>query len=161
MLRNLLTFVTRVSRSIRRPGAPWFLLATRLWVGQVVFVHQMMQMVQGKSHGLPQGGLPVSSSVEVAIRSVAPIVVSIGLLTRPVAVVLLAGEMSTDLGIQQLMVLPLLVWLAVLGPGTLSLDALLSRGFPFAPVGPLRLVSTQNAGMAPTRRRQNEKGYRV
>jgi NADH dehydrogenase FAD-containing subunit len=138
MLRRL--HALQAGKTIRRLGTPWFLLATRVWIGQVVFVHQIMSMVQGGSHGLLQGALSVPSSFDVAAHAAVPLLLSLGLLTRPLALVLLAGAFATGEGASASIASPLLIWLVVAGPGAFSLDALLARGAPFAPFGPLRRV---------------------
>jgi NADH dehydrogenase/putative oxidoreductase len=137
MPRKLRTRLFQSGATIQRIGTPWFLLATRIWIGQVVFVHQIMGMVQSESHGLWHGALPFPSSVDVTLRGAVPLLLSLGLLTRPVAIALLAGASTAVMGMAQSVVSPLLIWLVVAGPGTLSLDALLGRGAPFAPLGPL------------------------
>jgi NADH dehydrogenase/putative oxidoreductase len=133
---------------MHRLGIPWFLLATRIWVGQVVFTHQVMEMVQQKSHGLFQGALSIPSSLDFAMQGAVPLLISLGLLTRPVAVALLASALSVSTGSETGVALPLLIWLAIAGPGAFSLDALLGRGLPFAPVGPLRLLKTAYRSVA-------------
>ncbi|GAB7522341.1 NAD(P)/FAD-dependent oxidoreductase [Paraburkholderia sp. 2C] len=146
MLRKLRTRLLRAGATIQRLGTPWFLLATRIWIGQVVFVHQIMGMVERESHGLLHGVLPVPSSVDLAIRGAVPLLLSVGLLTRPLAIALLAGALTAVMGTAQSIVSPLLIWLVVAGPGTFSLDALLGRGAPFAPLGPLAPLRMLKAG---------------
>jgi NADH dehydrogenase FAD-containing subunit len=137
MLRKLRARLFQSGGTIQRLGTPWFLLATRIWIGQVIFVHQIMGMVEGESQGVLHGALPFPSSVDVTLHGAVPLLLSFGLLTRPLAIALLAGASTTVMGTAQGIVSPLLIWLVVAGPGPLSLDALLGRGAPFAPLGPL------------------------
>jgi len=146
MLRKLRARLLQAGATIQRLGTPWFLLATRLWIGQVVFVHQIMGMVEGESHGLLHGVLPVPSSFDVAIRGAVPLLLSLGLLTRPLAIALLAGALTAVMGTAQSIVSPLLIWLVIAGPGTFSLDALLGRGAPFTALGPLAPLRMLKAG---------------
>jgi NADH dehydrogenase FAD-containing subunit len=146
MLRKLRSRMLQSAATIERLGTPWFLLATRLWIGQVVFAHQIMGMVESESHGLLHAVLPVPSSLDVALRAAVPLLLSLGLLTRPLALALLAGALTTVMGNAQGIVSPLLIWLVVAGPGTFSLDALLGRGTPFAPLGPLASLRMVRAG---------------
>jgi hypothetical protein len=63
MPQKLRTRLLRAGATVQRLGTPWFLLSTRIWIGQVVFVHQIMAMVEGESHGLLHGVFPVPSSM--------------------------------------------------------------------------------------------------
>ncbi|WP_232072547.1 FAD-dependent oxidoreductase [Paraburkholderia pallida] len=120
---------------------PWLLLATRVWFGQVVLVHQIMAMAETHDVGLPGTGLHAPSSLEAALHGIVPFLLTAGLLTRPIALVLLVGGYgSIGLGPGGA-TLVLLAWLVVQGPGALSLDALLERGLAWAPLGPGRLIT--------------------
>jgi NADH dehydrogenase FAD-containing subunit/uncharacterized membrane protein YphA (DoxX/SURF4 family) len=140
MLRNALKRLVCFAPAIRTLCMPWLLLATRVWFGQVVLVHQIMAMAQSNDAGLPGASLHAPSSVEAALHGIVPLLLTAGLLTRPIALVLLVGGYgSIGLGPGGA-TLALLAWLLVLGPGTLSLDALLERGLAWAPLGPARQI---------------------
>jgi len=61
------------------------LLAARIWLSHAIFVHQLMMMMraEGFSEALLFG--------DTLIRSVAPLLLAIGLATRPVALLLVLG----------------------------------------------------------------------
>ena len=140
MLRNALKLMVRFAPTVRALCMPWLLLATRVWFGQIVLVHQIMAMAESHTAGQLGAGLHAPSSVEAALHGIAPLLLTVGLLTRPIALVLLVdGYGSIGLGPGGA-TLALLAWLIVLGPGPLSLDALLARGLAWAPLGPLRLI---------------------
>jgi uncharacterized membrane protein YphA (DoxX/SURF4 family) len=138
MLRNLLRVLTGVGQSMRRLGMPCFLLASRLWIGQVVFAHQFMAMMQQGTNGQPGGPLHVPDSITTALHAVAPLLIAAGLLTRPVAVIVLLGSLAARTWFLDGAESSILLWLVVAGAGTFSLDALLDRGVPFAALGPVR-----------------------
>ncbi|HVE06763.1 MAG TPA: NAD(P)/FAD-dependent oxidoreductase [Paraburkholderia sp.] len=138
MLRNSLRVLAGVGQQMRRIGMPCFLLAARLWIGQVVFAHQFMAMVQQGSPGQPGGPLHVPDSVATALHGVAPLLIAAGLLTRPVAAALLISSLAARTWFLDGVEPSILIWLMVAGAGTFSLDALLDRGVPFAALGPLR-----------------------
>ncbi|WP_322014640.1 FAD-dependent oxidoreductase [Paraburkholderia sp. J12] len=138
MLRTFTRATARLASIAHSLCMPWLLLATRVWLGQVVFVHQIMAMMAG--NGVGGAGLHVPSGVDAALHGVVPLLLTAGLLTRPVALVLLVNAYgSIDLGPEGARV-ALLTWLVVSGPGPVSLDALLARGLAWAPLGPVRLV---------------------
>ncbi|QCP52152.1 NAD(P)/FAD-dependent oxidoreductase [Trinickia violacea] len=140
MLRNAFKHLVRFAPKARALCVPWLLLATRIWFGQVVLVHQIMAMAESSQGGVAGAGLHAPSSVEAALHGIAPLLLSAGLLTRPIALVLLAGGYgSISLGPGGA-TLVLLAWLVVLGPGPLSLDAMLARGLAWAPLGPARQI---------------------
>jgi NADH dehydrogenase FAD-containing subunit/uncharacterized membrane protein YphA (DoxX/SURF4 family) len=140
MLPNALKFLVRFAPKARALCMPWLLLATRVWFGQVVLVHQIMAMAESNDVGLAGVGWHTPSSIEAALHGVVPFLLTIGLLTRPVALVLLIGGYGAISRGPDGAALALLAWLVVLGPGTLSLDALLRRGLTWAPLGPARKI---------------------
>ncbi|BEU25740.1 FAD-dependent oxidoreductase [Paraburkholderia sp. 22B1P] len=141
----ILTLVERaqtVGAKIRATTMPWLLLISRVWFAQVFFVHQIMAMAY--SHALPTTVLYVPSSLEAALRTIAPLLLTIGLSTRPVSFVVLC--LSYSHGLSGVGVNPegarlvLLAWLTVFGAGPFSLDALLQRGLPWVPFGLVRIT---------------------
>ena len=108
------------------------LLAVRIWLSQAIFVHQLMAMIHAEgATGMPSAG-------ETLLRSVAPMLLIIGLLTRPI-VVLLALGIGLDSGVRLTWVdLLLLAWLAGGGAGRISLDYLLRRGLSTVPIAAIR-----------------------
>jgi NADH dehydrogenase FAD-containing subunit/uncharacterized membrane protein YphA (DoxX/SURF4 family) len=132
--------ILTVSRSrveeVGRAGRAGLLLAARAWLGQAIFVHQLMTMMH-------QRGFDKAPPVAVSLlHDVAPLLLLTGLLTRPVALLLASGvglqSAGTMLTGPRLI---LLVWLAVGGAGPLSLDFLLRRGLARVP---LRAVTLGN-----------------
>ena len=87
-------------------------------------------------HAESANGLP--SAGETLLRSVAPMLLVTGLLTRPVALLLALG-IGLDAGVRLTWPdLLLLVWLAGGGAGKLSLDYLLRRGLSTVPIWAVR-----------------------
>jgi NADH dehydrogenase len=121
---------------------PWLLLIARVWFGQVVLVHQIMAM--DERGGFSFASLHVPSGPEAAVRAVLPLLLSAGLLTRPIALVFLLETVWGHFGAMNSSALgakvALLGWLVINGPGALSLDCLLARGLRWVPFGPLRLM---------------------
>ncbi|WP_051481621.1 NAD(P)/FAD-dependent oxidoreductase [Paraburkholderia nodosa] len=140
MFWNAFKPLVRVAPKVRALCMPWLLLATRVWFGQVVLVHQIMAMAQGNQGGLTGAGLHAPSSVEAALHGIVPLLLTAGLLTRPIALVLLVGGYGSIALGPGGATLVLLAWLVVLGPGTFSLDAMLARGLAWAPLGPARQI---------------------
>src|ERR1700691_1434076 len=84
LLRRVIAQGNRLGRATDLIFSPWLLLATRVWLSQVVFVHRIMMMVAAG------GGPPPPFALEAVIQGVAPLLLATGLLTRPVAATLLA-----------------------------------------------------------------------
>ena len=63
-------------------------------IGQVVFAHQFMAMVQQGTHAQPGGPLHVPDSLATAWHAVAPLLIAAGLLTRPLAAALLISDLT-------------------------------------------------------------------
>lgn len=138
VLRRGLQHGIRLGRAVNLVCVPWLLLATRIWLSQIVFVQRVMMMMAAG------GGHVVPFALDAAVQSVAPLLLASGLLTRPVALALLVETDWNPSGLNAGSTLPkaaLLAWLLVTGPGALSLDHLLRRGlsrFPFWPVRAMR-----------------------
>ena len=118
---------------------PWLALAGRIWLSQAVFVHQVMMMMV-----MPGGEHVTPPAVDTLLHGVAPLLLAGGLLTRPVALLLLIQTVwgpfaAFDAGTTGPKA-ALLVWLIVMGPGGLSVDRLLGRGLASVPFGPVRLL---------------------
>ncbi|WP_069266447.1 NAD(P)/FAD-dependent oxidoreductase [Paraburkholderia nodosa] len=141
MFWNAFKPLVRFAPKLRALCMPWLLLATRVWFGQVVLVHQIMTMAQGNHSGSTAAGLHAPSSVEAALHGIVPLLLTAGLLTRPIALALLVGGYGSIALGPDGTTLVLLAWLVVLGPGTFSLDEMLARGLAWAPLGPARQVS--------------------
>ena len=123
----------------RGPLQAVLLLAARIWLGQAVFVHQLMAMMHtGVSVAAPSAGAAL-------VRSVAPLLLATGLLTRPLALLLTLGPFDDGAMLNGTR-LVLLAWLAVGGAGRLSLDELLRRGLARVPIAVVRAVSRIYAG---------------
>jgi len=113
--------------------APWLALVIRLWLAQAFAIAGIAAMM----HGAPQGGsgllaVVAASGVGVAIQAACPILLALGLLTRPAALALIVQAQLLRIpgvaGDAPLYWTVLLAWLAVFGAGALSLDRLLARG---------------------------------
>jgi NADH dehydrogenase/putative oxidoreductase len=114
----------------------FLLLAARIWLSQAIFVHQIMMMMRA------EGFAEAPSAGATLIRSIAPLLLATGLVTRPVALVLVLGVgqdlAGTHLARPQAV---LLVWLLIGGAGPLSLDFLLRGGLARVPVWAVRAIS--------------------
>jgi NADH dehydrogenase FAD-containing subunit len=111
------------------------LLATRLWLAQAAFVHGLMAMMQAEGFS----GAP--SAFSTMLRGFLPLLLVVGLLTRPIALLLLLGfgqpTIEADLtGPRGL----LLLWLLAQGAGPLSIDYLLRIGLRRVPFWLVRAV---------------------
>lgn len=107
------------------------LLAARVWLSQAIFVHQLMVMMHAQGMETPSAGATL-------LRSIAPMLLVTGLLTRPVALLLALG-IGLDAGVALTgPELVLLAWLAIGGAGPLSLDFLLRRGLAQVPIWVVR-----------------------
>jgi NADH dehydrogenase len=137
VLRDILRRSSNLGETARAVCMPWLLLATRIWLSQVVFVHRIMMMAAGGTHVAPP-------ALEAAVHGVGPLLLAAGVLTRPIALALLVetalgSESVLDAGLTGPKA-ALLAWLVVMGPGTLSLDQLLGRGLGLSPSWPARAL---------------------
>jgi NADH:ubiquinone reductase (H+-translocating) len=143
-LRNTFRHAYSFGSALRVLCMPWLLLLARIWFGQVVLVHQIMTMAENHHGSLFPAGLRVPSGLEAALHSVVPLLLTVGLLTRPVALVLIVETIAGSHGAlavgAQGAKLALLAWLAVSGAGAVSLDNLLGRGVSWIPFRPIRLT---------------------
>jgi NADH:ubiquinone reductase (H+-translocating) len=112
------------------------LLAARIWLSQALFVHQIMMMMRA------EGFSEATSAGATLIRSIGPLLLAIGLVTRPVALLLVLGrgQHLSGPGLAGPQVV-LLVWLIIGGAGPLSLDRLFSGGLARVPVWAVRSIS--------------------
>jgi NADH dehydrogenase FAD-containing subunit/uncharacterized membrane protein YphA (DoxX/SURF4 family) len=105
------------------------LLAARIWLAQAAFVHGLMAMMQA-------GGFSrLPPALDTMLQGVLPVLLVVGLLTRPAALVLLLGFGQPD--IEQDLTGPrslLLLWLVAQGAGPLSVDYLLRIGLRRVPL---------------------------
>jgi uncharacterized membrane protein YphA (DoxX/SURF4 family) len=112
------------------------LLAARIWLSQALFLHQIMMMMRA------DGFSEATSGGATLIRSIAPLLLATGLVTRPVALLLVVGLgqhlFGAHLAGPQVV---LLIWLIVGGAGPLSLDRLFSGGLARVPVWAARSIS--------------------
>jgi NADH dehydrogenase FAD-containing subunit len=114
----------------------FLLLAARIWLSQAIFVHQIMMMMHA------EGVAEAPSTGATLIRSITPLLLATGLVTRPVALLLVLGVgqslAGTHLAGPQAV---LLIWLLIGGAGPLSLDFLLRGGLARVPVWAVRTIS--------------------
>jgi len=116
-------------------GQAALLLAARIWLSQAIFIHHLMMMMRAEDFVAPPPGATL-------IRSVAPLLLATGLLTRPVAL-LLAFGIGLAPGAPHAAALQtiLLIWLAAGGGGPLSIDFLLRRGLGRVPIRIVRGIN--------------------
>jgi NADH dehydrogenase FAD-containing subunit len=119
------------------------LLATRIWLSQTVFVHGLMMMMMSAG-----GFTRAPSGWATLMQGIDPLLLAMGLATRPVALILLLGigveGAGSDLTWPRVV---LLIWLAARGAGPLSLDFLMRRGLAQVPVAAFRTVSRLYANL--------------
>jgi uncharacterized membrane protein YphA (DoxX/SURF4 family) len=148
-LRQAVRGADRLGRAVEALSAPWLLLGCRVWLGQIVLVRQVTEMTTGAVHASPPGaaghalaGTIASCGLESAFYVVAPLCLIVGLLTRPVALVLLLRAFVPAVGAVGATALPpviaLLAWLVATGPGPFSLDGLLGPGLVWSAFGPAK-----------------------
>jgi hypothetical protein len=134
LLRRVIEKGNRPGRAIDLIFTPWLLLATRVWLSQVVFVHRIMMMMVV---GGPGSGHAAPFALVAAVEGIGPLLLATGVLTRPVVATLLAEAVLNPSGAEAATwpKAALLAWLLIAGPGALSIDYLLGRGLtqvPFA-----------------------------
>jgi NADH:ubiquinone reductase (H+-translocating) len=94
LLRRVIEKGNRPGRAIDLIFKPWLLLATRVWLSQVAFVHRIMIMMAAA----PGSGHAALFALVAAVEGIGPLLLAIGVLTRPVAVTLLAEAVLNPLG---------------------------------------------------------------
>ncbi|MGH8781695.1 FAD-dependent oxidoreductase [Paraburkholderia sp.] len=144
MIRDTFDRIAGFCVASRSLCVPLLLFLARLWFGQVVLVHRVMEMATDGNAAHATAILRVPSAVEAATQGVLPLLLSVGLFTRPVAVILvmsMAVDASSPLAAGAIGArLALLAWVVVNGPGAFSVDHLLARGMASSPFGPLRMI---------------------
>ncbi len=118
------------------------LLAARIWLAQAAFVHGLMAMMQA------EGFSRLPPAPEAMLQAVLPVLLAVGLLTRPAALVLLLGFGHT--GIAPDLAGPrglLLLWLVAQGAGPLSIDSLLRIGLRRVPFSLVRGLGQLYSGV--------------
>ena len=142
MIREIFNRVSGLTASTRVICMPWLLLIARVWFGQVVFVHRIMAMAEGTQSGGVSSVLHAPSGIAALLHVIAPLLLSMGFLTRPIALVffvqtVLGGSAMSSgaIGVK----VALLGWLVVSGPGVLSVDHFLKRGMASFPSRLLQL----------------------
>jgi NADH dehydrogenase/putative oxidoreductase len=116
-----------LGRLAQGAAAPWLALLVRLCLAQAFVVDGVMTMMHAPAAASGAALLP-----DIALLSVAPLLLTLGLLTRPAAALLIWPALTMKLAgatpDARLFWVALLGWLAVFGPGLFSLDRLLARG---------------------------------
>jgi NADH dehydrogenase/putative oxidoreductase len=141
-----------LARVVEALSTPWLLLGCRLWLGQIVLVRQVMAMMTSADHAWPNAaaghalaGTPAGWGIDSAFYVAAPLCLMAGLLTRPIAVMLLLRVLVPAVVAAGATALPpavaLLAWLVAAGPGPLSLDGLLGRGLVWSAFGPAKGIA--------------------
>ncbi len=122
-----------------RVVAPWLALFIRLWLARAFLVVQVTGLMLGDAAAPLTGAWwadtihrVASSTPGTLIQAACPLLLLIGLFTRPAALAMLLQVallppqgMTPDRGA---LWVALLAWMALSGPGALSLDRLLGRG---------------------------------
>ena len=124
--------------ALQAAAGPWLALACRLWLAQAFLLMAVHDMMFGPSAGLSApfgsawwgGALHgiMASTIGLAVGTVCPVLLALGLLSRPVALAMLVQTLVMPQGGAQLLWAALLVRIVVVGPGPLALDGLLGRG---------------------------------
>jgi NADH dehydrogenase FAD-containing subunit len=136
--RGALEFLGGSSRWARSAGTvahAVLLLVARIWLSQTVFVHGLMMMMSA-------GGFTrAPPSWATLMQGVDPLLLAVGLVTRPVALILLLGigveGAGSDLTWPRAV---LLLWLVARGAGPLSVDFVMRRGLAHVPILAVRVV---------------------
>jgi hypothetical protein len=162
-LRHFVRLSYRLGGLVQALSTPWLRLGCRLWLGQLLLVQQVMSMMTAAIHTQPDAagehGL-VSVYIHYGLEGTPCVVgtffLMFGLLTRPVALLLLlhAVQLVFEGGSSGRLspAIALLAWLIVAGPGPLSLDRLLGHGLirsafgPAATIGRFYIWATRTLG---------------
>jgi NADH dehydrogenase FAD-containing subunit len=108
------------------------LLVVRIWLSQAILSHGLMAMMQAEGFSRQPSGWSMLA------QGMLPLLLTVGLLTRPVALLLL---LASQLGLNHALSVPqslLLVWLLAQGAGWISLDHMVGRGLARVPVWSFR-----------------------
>jgi uncharacterized membrane protein YphA (DoxX/SURF4 family) len=131
--------VISAMQSVGTGLAAWLDLAARCWLGQAflaraavtTMIHARLAMA-GSGHWVDTFNDVINSPLGFAVQTACPLLLIFGLLSRPAALLLLIQALVLHSEEPSLDIYPfwgvLLGWFIVLGPGPLSLDALLGRG---------------------------------
>ena len=157
--RRLFGFARQVGAPLGRRLERWLLLATRLWLAQAFLVLQVSMLMSGTgltaalSGGFWEAGTRAvfASGFGGAIQALCPLLLALGLLTRPAAAamilqVLLLHHAGERASLDALWIV-LLVSLTILGPGTFSLDRWLGPGTANSAVPGMRAVAAFYAAL--------------
>jgi NADH dehydrogenase/putative oxidoreductase len=128
----------RVIQALGSAAAPWLSLIIRIWLAKAFLLGGVMEMMAGPLlHAVP-GWWPTllhdvtGSSPGIAIQALCPVLLALGLLTRPVAAAMLLQAWFLPLpgaaADAPLFWAGLLGWLMVFGAGPISFDRLLGTG---------------------------------
>jgi hypothetical protein len=128
--------VALLTRPVGNSIAAMLLVVGRVWLGQTVFLHMVFAMMQ--EVGFHESLLPWES----LLQGIAPALLTAGVFTRPIALVLLIQTAFSIAGMeidgQQVAVL---CWLVIRGAGPLSVDYLMRTGLARIPILGVRTVS--------------------
>jgi NADH dehydrogenase len=132
---------------------PWLDLAVRIWLAQAFLGLQVRAMMLGAKAQAPLGTdwwstilqQITESSLGATVQAVCPVLLAVGLLSRPAAMALLLQVLLLPaLGAgpdAKLFWMALLARVLVFGPGSLSLDRLLRRGAESSAVPGVAMVN--------------------
>ncbi len=111
-------------------------VVARIWLSQTVLIHGIMAMMQVS----PVREVP--ATWDTALHTIVPLLLTAGLSTRPLALVLLirmaSGIADVDINWPQAV---LLLWFVARGAGPLSIDCLMRGGLARVPIWGVRAVS--------------------
>src|ERR1700747_93929 len=130
LLRTQLARVLDLSRAAGRAAAPVVDLLVRLALSKAFFAFGMFP-------GIGAADFP-SAWPMIIVQVIGPVLMAIGLLVRPVALLMLVltlwAQFSGSAQDEHLFWAVLFGWYVVRGPASLSLDRLLSNGINHSPV---------------------------
>ena len=138
--------------------APWLDLLIRFWLAQVFLTGAAVSLVMreplamaGTGVGTQLVNAVINSPLGIAVETVCPALLLIGLFSRPAAVPLLIQALllqgpngPSDI---HLFWAVLLGWSIVFGPGPLSLDRLLGRGLDSSAVPGVKWIGAAYASI--------------
>jgi NADH dehydrogenase FAD-containing subunit/uncharacterized membrane protein YphA (DoxX/SURF4 family) len=150
---RLISGVRITMRATEALLAPWLSLLIRLWLAQAFIIAGVYQMTGHAGEHAMIGWQPAllheitSSDPGIAVQAICPILLAIGLFTRPTAAALLLQALFlpvAGVGSEgRLFLAALLISLIVYGAGPFSIDRLLRRGARSSAVpGAARIVAT-------------------
>jgi NADH dehydrogenase FAD-containing subunit len=158
-LRRSLSRLASVNAAIAGAAGPWLMLATRIWLGQAFLAHQIAMLMAGQSvtATLSAGwwtdivARTAASGLGGVVQAMCPVLLAVGLLSRPVAAAMLLQTLLLSMpgqtaGSGEFWLL-LLIAIIVFGPGPLSVDRLLRPAARSAALPGLHVIARAYASV--------------